>query len=196
MYTGPIVLYNVLPVEVYYTFLLFFVAIFCLASPSNCVSYCNHSITPLINFVNHFTQFYGKENAIYIVHYLIHLPEDGLKGGHLDQMSVFLFENDLYKLKNLIRKPQYTVAHVIRRISERDAVCTDNFADKKIYFKKEHSDGPKPSLFGSNAKQYKEVYLPGFCSKVSSGNNCVKIGKDIGLAKNIITVDDVNYVVY
>ena len=123
-----------MPVEVYYTFSLFFVAIFCLASPSNCVSYCNHSITLLINFVNHFAQFYGKENVIHNVHYLIHLPADVLNRGHLDQISVFLFENYLCELKNLIRKPQYMVAHVIRRISERDAVCTDNFVDKKIYF--------------------------------------------------------------
>ena len=81
------------------------------------------------------------------------------------------------------------MAQVIRKIYKRDAVCIDNFVDKKIYFKKEHYDGSKSSLFGSNAKQYKEVYLPGYCLKVSSGNNCVKIDNDIGLVKNIITVD-------
>ena len=39
------------------TFYCFFVAIFCLASLSNCVSCCNYSKTLLINFVNHFAQF-------------------------------------------------------------------------------------------------------------------------------------------
>ena len=38
--------------------------------------------------------------------------------------------------------------------------------------------------------------MPGSCLKVSSGNNCMKIGNDIGLVRNIITVDDVNYVAY
>ena len=60
LYTGPVVLHNVLPDEVYNNFSLFFVAIFCLASPSNCVTYCNYSKTLLINFVNHFAQLYGK----------------------------------------------------------------------------------------------------------------------------------------
>ena len=55
-----------------------------------------------------------------------------LKHGHLDQISGFPFENYLHKLKNLIRKPQYPVAQVIRRIYERDVVCTDNFVE--IYF--------------------------------------------------------------
>ena len=100
LYTGPVVLHNVLPVEVYHNFLLFFVTIFCLASPSNCVSYCNYSKTLLIIFVNHFAQLDGKENVIHNVHNLIHLPEDVLKHGHFDQISGFPFENYLHKLKH------------------------------------------------------------------------------------------------
>ena len=49
----------------------------------------------LINFVVSAVQLYGKSFLSYNVHSVIHLPDDYIKWGALDNVSCFCFENYL-----------------------------------------------------------------------------------------------------
>ncbi|XP_047122826.1 uncharacterized protein LOC124806182 [Hydra vulgaris] len=195
LYTGAVVLHNVLPIELYNNFMLLYVATFLLASPTYCVSRCSYSKTLLINFVNHFGLLYGQEMIVYNVHSLIHLADDVQQHGTLDKISGFAYENYLQHLKKMIRKPQHPLAQIIRRQSERDAVINDFLPDQKIKYRKQHNKGPCPDFLRFSL-QYNEVYLPNFCLKTTCGNNCVKIENEICLVKNICVFDDITYIVY
>ena len=97
---------------------LFSVAIFCLASPLFCEAYCDYAKQLLILFVSQFGQFYGEDQYVYNVHSLVHLADDVAKFGELNNFSAFAFESFLGKLKRLVRKPNYPLQQVIRRLSE------------------------------------------------------------------------------
>ena len=195
LYTGVVVLHNVLPIELYNNFMLLYVATFILASPTFCVSSCSYSKTLLINFVNHFGLLYGQEMIVYNVHSLIHLADDVQEHGNLDKISGFPFENYLQHLKKMVRKPQHPLAQIIRRQSERDTEVNEFLPNKKNIFKNQHNKGPCPDFLQFSI-QYMEVYLPHFCLKTTCGNNCVKIENEICLVKNICVYDGITYIVY
>lgn len=56
---------------------------------------------------------------VYNVHGLIHLADDAKTFKSLENISAFPFENFLASLKNIIRKPEFPLAHIIRRLSEK-----------------------------------------------------------------------------
>lgn len=71
-------------------------------------------------FVKHFYEMYGYDQAVYNVHAIVHLSTDALKYGSLDNISSFLFETFLHRLKRLVRKPEFPLQQVIRRLSEQN----------------------------------------------------------------------------
>jgi len=120
LYTGPVVLQNVLLASVYNNFMLLSVAIFILVSPSLYANLQDFAHTLLVSFVTHFGELYGPEFVTYNVHGLTHLAGDVRIHGNLDLISGFQFEDYLGKLKKMIRTPHHPLAQVIRRISEMD----------------------------------------------------------------------------
>ena len=76
LYTGPVVLRNVLSASVYNNFMLLSVAIFILASPSLSANLHDFAHTLLVSFVTHSGELYGPEFVTYNVHGLTHLSED------------------------------------------------------------------------------------------------------------------------
>lgn len=76
---------------------------------------------------------------VYNVHGLIHLADDAKTFKSLENISAFPFENFLASLKNIIRKPEFPLAHIIRRLSEKATEI-----EKKVYLKlsKQHNNGP------------------------------------------------------
>jgi hypothetical protein len=141
-YTGPVALSCILAAPLYKNFLLLFVAMFCLASPSLSRDYCDYAKQLMISFVQHFAALYGNENIVYNVHNLIHLVDDVKLFGCIDNISGFPFENYLHTLKKLVRKPQYPVAQVVRRLSEIDAAGGKiNLKDDSIVLKRPHNRG-------------------------------------------------------
>ncbi|KAI0217238.1 hypothetical protein LSAT2_030900, partial [Lamellibrachia satsuma] len=119
LYSGPVVLKGVLCEQLYKHFLLLFVGIYCLVSPGFCVSHCQYANELLRLFVTQAGQLYGRDVLVYNVHGLIHLAVDVRNFGHLDSYSAFPFENFLGKLKKLVRKPNFPLQQVIRRLSEK-----------------------------------------------------------------------------
>ena len=75
LYTGPVVLCDILPKQMYKNFVTLSVAINCLLSPdfAGKVECQNYAEKLLINFVSNFKQIYGASQLVYNVHSLIHL---------------------------------------------------------------------------------------------------------------------------
>ena len=121
LYTGPVVLKDVLAPEVYQNFMLLSVSIYILASPAYCLMLNDFANTLLRAFVKHFGQLYGQQFVVYNIHGLIHLSEDVRVHGNLDLISGFPFENYLKKIKGMVRKPNSPLQQVIRRISDLDS---------------------------------------------------------------------------
>lgn len=120
LYTGPVVLYNVLASPVYSNFILLSVAMYILLGPQYCNALNEFAHTCLLSFVDHFSRLYGPEFVSYNVHGLVHISDDVKQHGNLDEFSAFPFENYLGKLKKLVRKPDNPLAQIIRRLSEMD----------------------------------------------------------------------------
>lgn len=99
LYTGPVVLRNNLPHNLYRHFMLLSVAMRILLSPDLCFEFCEYADQLLKLFVENFAKIYGPEFIVYNVHSLIHLAHDARKYGPLDQISCFPFETFLGKLK-------------------------------------------------------------------------------------------------
>lgn len=105
---------------VYDNFMLLFSAITILSSPKLCTQYPEFAQDFRCLFVQHFGELYGEKFIVYNVHGLLHLVEDVKIHGPLDSFSAFPSENYLGKLKQSVRKPEYPLAQIIRRLSEED----------------------------------------------------------------------------
>jgi len=74
------------------TILYFSVAISLLANPKVCGLYCDYANDLLCTFVNNALALYGHEVMVYNVHGLVHLAEDVMKFGCLENFSAFLLK--------------------------------------------------------------------------------------------------------
>lgn len=199
LYTGPVVLQNVLLASVYNNFMLLSVAIFILASPSLSADLHDFAHTLLASFVTHFGELYGPEFVTYNVHGLTHLSGDVRIHGNLDLISGFPFEDYLGKLKKMIRTPHHPLAQVIRRISEMDPFTgNDESSHGKRKLQKEHNRGPvPPSMMGLPVLQFQELVIGGTKINVSSeADRCVKIGGSIALIDNVLQSQGKIYIVF
>lgn len=118
LYTGPVVLQNCLPKQLYSPYLLLVVSIYCYSSTFLSSAYCHYSSQLLRLFVNDIGRLYGEDQYVCSMHGLVDLADDVSKYGVLDNFSSFVFESFLGKLKRLVRKPNFPLQQVIRRLSE------------------------------------------------------------------------------
>lgn len=118
LYTGPVVLREVLRPDVYANFLLLSTAMSVLVSPYFATQHSDYANSLLHAFVKHFARLYGEDQLVYNVHGWSHLAQDAKRFGNLDVISSFPYENYLQKLKSFVRKPTNPLAQIIRRLSE------------------------------------------------------------------------------
>ena len=71
-------------------------------------------------FVKGVAEVYTREDIVYNIHGLLHLADDVGKFGNLENFSSFPFENKLKDVKRLVRKPNFPLQQVARRLSERE----------------------------------------------------------------------------
>jgi len=166
IYTGQVALKGILPKELYQHFRLLVVAIYCLSSSVFCQPYREFANQLLITFVRQFSHHYGEDQYVYNVHGLVHLADDVSRFGELDSYSCFPFESYLGKLKKLVRKPNYPLQQVIRRLSEKSVVNAE--LEEKIpsenIVKKRHHNGPRVNAYAEYC-QFGEILLPKFFVK-------------------------------
>lgn len=103
LYIGSIVLRKIVKPDVYNHFIKLLVAIRLLATPGIDVEQNRYAKCLLEEYFAKFLQLYGLHNATYNTHGLLHLADDVLRWGALDEFSAFIFENHLQHIKKLIR---------------------------------------------------------------------------------------------
>lgn len=118
LYTGPIILKDILQKDNYLHFLSLSVAIRILADRHLHLkqNYCARSL--LYWFVQNYYVLYGKKFLTYNVHNLLHLCDDVLKFGPLDQFSAFKFEDYMQKLKGKLQSAGKPLQQIANRIYE------------------------------------------------------------------------------
>ena len=155
LYTGSIVLKNVLPKRLYEHFLLFHVAVKLLVAQNFCQEFNDYAKQLLVLFVTEARAIYGEKFLSYNVHNLIHLADDVRHFGNLDSFSAFAFENYLQEIKHLLRKHNQPLAQIIRRLDEirLNLVPEINCAVSPFVLKKKHTQGPM--INGCRGVQFK-----------------------------------------
>lgn len=127
LYVGPIILKGILSKQLYSHFLLFHCAIRILSSNNAASVEWNQLAKSLLHtFVSKSAELYGNQFLVYNVHSLIHLADDCLKYGKLDNFSAFPFENEMQRLKRLLRNKKLSLQQVVNRVSERNSMSVNN----------------------------------------------------------------------
>lgn len=193
LYTGSVALAPYLDCDVYNNFMLLYTGICILVSPQLCSLFNNYANTPLTTFVSHFGELYGKDALVYNVHGLVHLSADAQLHGSLDSISAFPYENYLHKLKRFVRKPEFPLAQVIRRLSEVEDIKTVELPCKAL--RMQHYVGPVPDGLQATA-QYRQLQTEQWSMKVSTGDNVFAVDKDICVIYNIVQSVDGIYIVF
>lgn len=190
LYAGPVVLRNNLPSNVCRNFMLLSVAMRILLSPNLCSEFCEYAGDLLKVFVENFKTIYGPEFVVYNVHCLIHIAQDAQRFGPLGNISCFPYENFLGKIRNMVRRPQYPIQQVVRRVYEKQRVKLDAQAEKSAgQQRKLHFFGPLPKGFETYG-QYKQYYWGNMLISDASGDNCFDVNGQIALVRNILHSSD------
>ncbi|XP_043476303.1 uncharacterized protein LOC122507574 [Leptopilina heterotoma] len=159
LYSGPIVLKNVLNEELYTNFLALHVSLTIISSPilikiPGEIDYAQELIE---YFITTFEIIYGKEYMSYNLHNLLHLCEDVKKYGPVDEFSAFKFENYMTTVKKKLRKTNKPLQQLARRYAEEQAVEEMNINQPDIVLKHSHFEGPLINNGLKIKKQYKTL---------------------------------------
>ncbi|CAH0559359.1 unnamed protein product [Brassicogethes aeneus] len=121
LYTGPIILQDTISKTFYMHFMSLHVAIRILCSEHLHISYNNYAFQLLKYFVEKFSSIYGSEYITHNIHGLIHLPQDCIYHGPLDNFSAFKFENYLYTIKRILKTSKHPLQQMGNRIKEQES---------------------------------------------------------------------------
>lgn len=136
LYTGPVVLKDVLPTRHYKHFLSLTIALSILLDDEERTrnSYLNYAKQLLVYFVKKCKHLYGDNFTVYNVHGLIHLHEDvRFFNTSLNDISAFQFENYLQTLKKYVRKSRNPIAQVTKRLVELEKVNEHPARSKRMF---------------------------------------------------------------
>ncbi len=187
LYTGPVVLRDLLTDCLYDNFMLLFVGITILCSADLSSDYCDFADEILGLFVNHFSSAYGPEYVVYNIHGLVHLGTHVKRFGSLHRFSSFPFENYLKTLKKMVRKPSQPLPQAIRRITEKLHIIKAVHA-KDIYCKGKHNRGPLlEDMEATECVQYRELHMVEYVLRTKRPDNAIQVQDDICIIRNIVT---------
>lgn len=142
VYVGPIVLKNVIIDNSYTNFMTLHVAMIILLSPDySC--YLNYANELLHYFVRTFENIYGRQHISHNVHGLLHLPDDYINFGPLDNASAFPFEHYMKELKSKVRKHEKPLEQLVNRYEEMYKLPASLVMKQKFpVMSKQHKSGP------------------------------------------------------
>ncbi|KAB0804911.1 hypothetical protein PPYR_01881 [Photinus pyralis] len=121
LYTGPIILKNKLKDDQYTHFMSLHCAVRILTCEKLCLEYNEYAKQLLKYFVENFDLLYGPEYIGHNVHNLIHIPNDAVRFGVLDNFSAFKFENHMSEIKNMLKTSNRPLEQFINRTFEKRA---------------------------------------------------------------------------
>ena len=119
LYTGHIILKELLPSNYYNNFLCLNFSMLILLNSNSTREQILYAQHLLRFFINVCESLYGNFFSIYNVHMLLHIADDRLKYKNLDYCSSFKFENYLGIMKSLINSGFLPLKQLINRIEER-----------------------------------------------------------------------------
>ncbi|XP_077256486.1 uncharacterized protein LOC143894215 [Temnothorax americanus] len=191
LYTGPVVLRNILRNDIYNHFLTLHIAMTILTCPNLCQGYFLDFAEALLeNFVRSFQILYGRKYISHNVHNLLHLCSDVRTFGPIDNFSAFRFENFMQSIKKKLRKNEKPLQQLIKRYAEVDNILSlkSNFNNTKLYLCKHlHNNGPICNNYNVKS-QYLQISNDRFYVNCkNSANNCCILKDDTYiLVMNII----------
>ena len=121
LYTGPVVLKDIISDTMYEHFLSLSVAISILltSDQDKRMAYLEYAQQLLNFFVDKSIEIYTETFLVYNVHCLKHLPEDVRNFNcSLNDISSFPYENHLQTIKRLVRNARSPVVQVCKRLTE------------------------------------------------------------------------------
>jgi len=122
LYTGPLILKDVLPNDQYHHFLCLSVGMSILLDEADekRVSYLGYAHNILEHFVDSSVDFYGPTFPTYNIHSIKHLADDAANfHSSLNNISCFPFENHLQVIKKMVRSGKRPLVQVTKRLAER-----------------------------------------------------------------------------
>ena len=120
LYTGPIVLKNLISNELYQHFLTFTCA-YRLICSDNAINNAETAQNLFTNFVQSFPNFYGIDKVSYNVYNLLHIADSVLIFGNINNFSAYKFENYMQEIKKHVRKSNKILQQITNRITEIDS---------------------------------------------------------------------------
>lgn len=133
LYTGIVVLGEVLSTTKFSNFLKLHSAMSILLSPNASVKSWNELARSLLTqFVQEVQVIYGLEFMVYNVHSLIHIADDAMNFGNLSNVSAFPFESFMQKIKRMLHAKNYQLTQVAKRLSEMESILVDQGANSAV----------------------------------------------------------------
>lgn len=173
LYTGPIVLKNIVSRNVYHVFITLHIAIRILLKNNPGVDLLSLAEDLLRYFVQCGEILYGQSFTSHNVHNLLHLVNDCRKFGSLNNFNCFAYENYMQKLKRYVRKSNNPLPQIVKRISEinnNENVNSTIVSLQGVTFGSEHKLGPL--VENCAHPQYKKIQFQHFLLTVFTKDNC------------------------
>jgi len=162
LYSGPVALKGVLSESYYNHFMSLHLSCRILASETFAHSQNRYASSLLQYFVTNFAILYGKKFVSYNVHGLLHISDDVLHLGRLDNFSAFRFENHLGRLKRMVKNKNNPLTQVCYRLIERQSLNFQPIPKQgdKVELSSPHWSGPL--IDGSCNPQFKVAHFKKF----------------------------------
>uniref|UniRef100_A0A6P7GQ72 Uncharacterized protein LOC114331267 n=1 Tax=Diabrotica virgifera virgifera TaxID=50390 RepID=A0A6P7GQ72_DIAVI len=195
IYTGPVVLKDIIEKQKYQNFLMLSVSIHLLLSltDSNNVDVIDYAEALLRKFVETVQRLYGKQIMSHNFHNLLHLADDCRKFGSLENFSNFSSENFLQSLLKQVRKHDKPLQQIIRRnyeLNTNKIQFTPQNRNKEIPFQfcleREYVGGVL--IDDTTGPEFKKICFEKFALSLSLKDSCC-ILKD----KSIIEIKNIVY---
>jgi len=206
IYTGPYLFKSILSQTVYKNFIILNIFMRLLCCEKTVSSQNDLAADLAKNFLQSYCFIYGKGNASYNVHSIIHLANDAKKYGVLDNFSAFPFENYLQHVKKIIQSGPAPLVQLYNRIKEERACLPPHPPINHYpYLDGLHVNGPLPfdELYNKAYSQYSTLIMKDFSIRVSNEkrrsikkDDCVIISSNnICIVYNILKMNEEIYLV-
>ncbi|XP_068993734.1 uncharacterized protein [Neodiprion pinetum] len=178
LYSGPVVMRDVLDRKKYKHFLLLSAAVYILSNTALFSRFRNIAQDMIEKFVTQGAKIYGQNFVVYNVHSLLHVIDDVERFGPLEEYSCFVYENHLGHLKRLIRSKRLPLQQLSNRLEELSSIRKTNCQEKFI---------PKPKFIG-NSRECQALETKKFKISIKRPDNVVACGTEILVIKSILFI--------
>jgi len=195
-YTGPIVLRKIIRSNVYNHFLKLSMAMRLLATPAIDYKENRYAKGLIDEYFIEYLQLYGEENATYNTHGMLHLADDALRWGALDDFSAFTFENHLQYIKKLVRGNDKPLEQLSNRVHEirnsRYVTFNDTISTYKLG--KENFNGTL--IDKCTSPMHINIQFRNFKITIKKPNNyCIMRDESVVMVENICYLNNVAVII-